>query len=72
VSLGTLAVPHAATAPELEEIRELVAELGIASLLALPLSDGEDQVGVLLLMQTRYAVGTRAMSSCSKPSVSRL
>jgi diguanylate cyclase (GGDEF)-like protein len=51
VSLGTLAVPHAATAPELEEIRELVAELGIASLLALPLSDGEDQVGVLLLMQ---------------------
>src|SRR5882724_3750985 len=51
VSLGTLAVPHAATAPELEEIREVVAELGIASLLALPLSDGEDQVGVLLLMQ---------------------
>ncbi len=51
VSLGTLALPHAATAPELEEVRELVAELGIASLLALPLSDGEDQVGVLLLMQ---------------------
>jgi tetratricopeptide (TPR) repeat protein/GGDEF domain-containing protein len=52
VSLGTLAVPHAATAPELEEIREVVAELGIASLLALPLSDGEDQVGVLLLVQS--------------------
>jgi len=52
VSLGTLAVPHAATAPELEEIREVVAELGIASLLALPLSDGEDHVGVLLLVQS--------------------
>ena len=34
-----------------EEIREVVAELGIASLLALPLSDGEDQMGVLLLVQ---------------------
>jgi GGDEF domain-containing protein/tetratricopeptide (TPR) repeat protein len=51
VSLGTLSLPHAATAPELEEIRENVRELGIASLLALPLSDGEDQVGVLLLVQ---------------------
>jgi tetratricopeptide (TPR) repeat protein/GGDEF domain-containing protein len=52
VSLGTLSLPHAATAPELEEIRESVRELGIASLLALPLSDGEDQVGVLLLVQS--------------------
>ena len=51
VSLGTLAIAHAATAPELEEIREDVAKLGIASLLALPLSDGEDQMGVLLLVQ---------------------
>jgi len=51
VSMGTLALPHASTAPELEEIREVVAELGIASLLAVPLSDGEDQVGVLLLVQ---------------------
>src|SRR6266849_59782 len=52
VSLGTLSITHAATAPELEEIREVVAELGIASLLALPLSDGEDQTGVLLLVQS--------------------
>jgi tetratricopeptide (TPR) repeat protein/GGDEF domain-containing protein len=51
VGLGTLSLPHAATAPELEEIRENVRALGIASLLALPLSDGEDQVGVLLLVQ---------------------
>ena len=51
VSLGTLSLSHAANAPELEEIRDVVAELGIASLLALPLSDGEDQMGVLLLVQ---------------------
>src|SRR4029077_20960938 len=49
--MGTLSLPHAATAPELEEIREGVRELGIASLLAVPLSDGEDQVGVPLLVQ---------------------
>jgi tetratricopeptide (TPR) repeat protein/GGDEF domain-containing protein len=52
VSLGTLSLSHAANAPELEEIRDVVAELGIASLLALPLSDGEDQMGVLLLVQS--------------------
>jgi diguanylate cyclase (GGDEF)-like protein len=52
VSLGILTLTHAATAPELEEIREVVRELGIASLLALPLSDGEDQMGVLLLVQS--------------------
>ncbi len=38
-------------APELQEVREVVAELGIASLLALPLNDGEDQMGVLVLIQ---------------------
>ena len=42
VSLGTLSLSHAANAPELEEIRDVVAELGIASLLALPLSDGRN------------------------------
>ena len=52
ISLGTLSLAHAATAPELEEIRQVVTELGIASLLALPLSDGEDQMGVLLLVQS--------------------
>jgi diguanylate cyclase (GGDEF)-like protein len=48
---GTLTIADAASAPELEEIREVLVELGIASLLALPLSDGQDQVGVLLLTQ---------------------
>ncbi len=51
ISLGTLTITDAPAAPELQEIREVVAELGITSLLALPLSDGEDQMGVLLLIQ---------------------
>jgi len=51
ITLGTLTITDAATAPELQEAREVVAELGIASLLALPISDGEDQMGVLVLIQ---------------------
>ena len=51
ISEGTLTLADAAAAPELEEIREVLVELGITSLLALPLSDGQDQVGVLLLTQ---------------------
>jgi diguanylate cyclase (GGDEF)-like protein len=51
VSLGTLTIADASAAPELQEAREVVAELGIASLLALPLNDGEDQMGVLVLIQ---------------------
>jgi diguanylate cyclase (GGDEF)-like protein len=51
ISLGTLSISNAAMAPELDEIRGLVSDLGIISMLALPLSDGEDQTGVLLLVQ---------------------
>jgi diguanylate cyclase (GGDEF)-like protein len=51
ISQGTLTLADAAAAPELQEIREVLAELGITSLLALPLSDGQDQMGVLLLAQ---------------------
>ncbi|HEX3352540.1 MAG TPA: tetratricopeptide repeat protein [Terriglobales bacterium] len=51
ISLGTLTIVDALAAPELQEIREAVSELGITSLLALPLIDGEDQMGVLLLVQ---------------------
>jgi hypothetical protein len=72
VSLGTLSLTHAATAPELEEIRQVVTDLGIASLLALPLSDGEDQMGVLLLVQSTVHAGTPAISSCLRQSASRL
>jgi diguanylate cyclase (GGDEF)-like protein len=51
ISQGSLTIPDAPAAPELQEIREILVELGITSLLALPLSDGQDQMGVLLLAQ---------------------
>ncbi len=51
ISQGTLTIADAPAAPELQEIREVLVELGIASLLALPLGDGQDQMGVLLLAQ---------------------
>lgn len=51
ISQGTLTIADAPAAPELQEIREALVELGIASLLALPLSDGQDQMGVLVLAQ---------------------
>jgi diguanylate cyclase (GGDEF)-like protein len=52
VSRGTLTIADAPAAPELKAVREYLAELSITSLLALPLSDGADQVGILLLVQT--------------------
>jgi diguanylate cyclase (GGDEF)-like protein len=52
ISQGTLTIADAPAAPELQEIREVLVELGITSLLALPLSDGQDQMGVLLLTQS--------------------
>jgi diguanylate cyclase (GGDEF)-like protein len=51
IEKGTLTLADAPAAPELQEIREVLLELGITSLLALPLADGEDQMGVLLLTQ---------------------
>ncbi len=51
IKQGTLTITDAPAAPELKEIREVLVELGITSLLALPLSDGQDQMGVLLLAQ---------------------
>jgi len=49
---GVLAIPDALAAPELQSVRSVVKDLGVSSLLAFPLSDGPDQVGVLLLMHT--------------------
>ena len=46
VSRSALTIVDAPAAPELRGVRELVAGLSIASLLALPLSDGVDPVGV--------------------------
>jgi diguanylate cyclase (GGDEF)-like protein len=52
VSRGTLTITDAQASPELKSVREALAELGISSLLALPLTDGPDHVGVLLLMNS--------------------
>jgi tetratricopeptide (TPR) repeat protein/GGDEF domain-containing protein len=51
VSQGSLMVADAPAAAELDEIQQVLVELGVASLLALPLSDGQDHMGVLLLVQ---------------------
>src|SRR5438309_1074313 len=51
ISRGTLTVSDALGAAELQPAREALAALGVASLLALPLSDGADHVGVLMLAQ---------------------
>jgi diguanylate cyclase (GGDEF)-like protein len=50
ITRGSLTIDDAQAAPELGSIRELLAQFGVASLLALPLTDGPEQVGVLLLM----------------------
>jgi diguanylate cyclase (GGDEF)-like protein len=52
IARGTLTLTDAPVAAELQPVREALTELGIASLLALPLSDGTDHVGVLVLTQS--------------------
>jgi diguanylate cyclase (GGDEF)-like protein len=47
---GVLTLADTQSASELQAIRTALAQSGVASLLALPLSDGAEQVGVLLLM----------------------
>jgi diguanylate cyclase (GGDEF)-like protein len=49
IQRGTLTLTDALTAQEIHPIREIAAIAGIGSLLALPLMDGADNVGVLLL-----------------------
>ena len=51
VARGTVTVGDAKNAPELIGVRSAVEELQIQSLLALPLTEGNDQVGVLILTQ---------------------
>ena len=48
VKRGPLTVPDAASAPELQSIREAIQALNIGSLLALPFSDGTQQIGVII------------------------
>jgi diguanylate cyclase (GGDEF)-like protein len=50
VARGALIIPNIQVAPELAAIREALVGLGASALLALPLSDGKDQMGVLILL----------------------
>jgi len=52
VSRGTVNIPDTLTAPEVQPVRRVLAELGVTSLLALPLMDGEDHIGILVFMQS--------------------
>ena len=47
---GTLTLADAPAAQEMQPVQEAMASMGVTSLLALPLNDGQDQVGVLLLI----------------------
>ncbi len=49
IKRGPLTVPDAANAPELQAMREVIKALNIGSLLALPLTDGAQQMGVIIL-----------------------
>ena len=48
---GPLAISNVAASAELQGVKGTFADLNVASLLALPMSDGEEHAGVLLLMQ---------------------
>ena len=50
IARGTLTIVDAGAAPELQAAAQSLAELAVTSLLALPLSDGTDHMGVLILM----------------------
>ena len=56
VARGTVTIGDAANAPELMGVRSAVEELQIESLMALPLTEGNDQVGVLILTQNSSRV----------------
>jgi len=51
VARGIVTIGYAGSAPELVEARGAVEELQIESLLAIPLTEGNDQIGVLILTQ---------------------
>jgi diguanylate cyclase (GGDEF)-like protein len=50
---GSLTISDTLTAPELHPVKAIINELAISSLLAVPLSDGQDHVGLLLLTQSK-------------------
>ena len=51
VTRGAMTISNAGRAPELIEVRAAVEELQIESLLAVPLAEGDDHVGILILAQ---------------------
>jgi transcriptional regulator with GAF, ATPase, and Fis domain len=56
VARGTVTIGDAKNAPELIDMRTAIEELQIVSLLALPLTEGNDQIGVLILTQNTARV----------------
>jgi diguanylate cyclase (GGDEF)-like protein len=51
VARGTVTIGDAKNVPELMGVRAAVEEMQVESLLALPLTEGNDQIGVLILTQ---------------------
>jgi len=51
--LEPLAIPEASKASALQAARKSVTELGVVSILAIPLTDGEEVVGILVLLHNR-------------------
>jgi diguanylate cyclase (GGDEF)-like protein len=49
---GVLSIADALASPDLQPVRDMIAELSTSSLLALPLLDGTEHAGVLLLLQS--------------------
>jgi len=49
IGQGTLTIDDTQASGDMEDARDQLTQLGIASLLALPLTDGSEQVGVLLV-----------------------
>jgi diguanylate cyclase (GGDEF)-like protein len=51
VGQGAVSIPNVKNAPELEPIRSFVQALQVESILAVPLVDGEEHAGILILEQ---------------------
>jgi diguanylate cyclase (GGDEF)-like protein len=55
-----VAIQDAARASELQAARKVVGEIGASTVLAVPLSDGEETVGILMLLHNRGRVWQQA------------
>ena len=53
VARGSVTISDAQNAPELASVRSALEELQVESILALPLTEGNDQIGVLILTQNK-------------------